>query len=203
MTEQIHISPDGVKYRLIASKTTTSSTDASLKEIVVDSTMIEIIVSDSRLRSVGSQWGHVAIDIDGIVYSRATEEYVKIDRSAYFYGGTVNRANGSIQTSGNLWRDNLGLVLRVSQDEKEKIKDELERRVATDRAFRRSNPNDSTYGVFDNNCSSNVADVLESIGILAHDPRWLPTPVTPAILSSAVSKSKRLVKQKLYPKQPS
>lgn len=50
-------------------------------------------------------------------------------------------------------------------------------------------------GVFDNSCSSNVADVLELVGILAHDPRNLPTPVTPAELLGVLSKSNRLVKK--------
>lgn len=201
MAEKVHTSPAGVKYRLVATKTTTPETDASPKEILVDSTTVEVIVSDSRLRAMGSQWGHVAIEIDGIVYSRAHEEYVKIDKHTYFYGGIIERANDSIRTEGNLWRDNLGLVLRVSPAEKRTIKSELERRIAVDRDFKRARPKESTYSIFDNNCSSNVADVLESIGILAHDPRWLPTPVTPAILDGALQKSKRLVRKNHYPKQ--
>ncbi|WP_081538608.1 hypothetical protein [Burkholderia stagnalis] len=202
MPDRTHISPEGVKYRLIATRTTTPVTDTAIKEIFFDTTAIEVIVSDSRLRSRGSQWGHVAIEIDGIVYSRAHEEYVKIDKSTYLHGGTVSLANGSIRTSGNLWRDNIGLILRLSPSEKEKIRNELERRVSVDRAFKRANPQSSTYSVFDNSCSSNVADVLESIGILAHDPRWLPTPVTPAELSAVLEKSKRLARKNHYPKRP-
>jgi hypothetical protein len=201
MDDQIHISPNGVKYRLVATKTTTPTTDTSVKEIVVDSSTIEVIVSDSRLRSMGSQWGHVAVAIDGIVYSRAHEEYVKIDQHTYLHGGVVALANGSIRTSGNLWRDNVGLVLRVSPSEKEKVKQELERRVSVDRAFKRKQPNSSTYSLLDNSCSSNVADALESIAILAHDPRWFPTPVTPAELSAVLEKSKRLAKKNYYPKK--
>jgi len=201
MSEQIHVSPDGVKYRLIAAKTTTPANDTSAKEIIVDTTTIEVIVSDSRMRSLGSQWGHVAIEIDGIIYSRAHEEYVKIDKHTYFYGGVVNLTTGSIRTGGNLWRDNVGLVLRVSPADKEKIKRELERRVSADEAFKRAHPNESTYSLFDNSCSTNVADVLEMIGILAHDPRWLPTPVTPAELDAVLEKSKRLAKKNYYEKQ--
>ncbi|MEA3126877.1 MAG: hypothetical protein QOD67_3896 [Caballeronia sp.] len=201
MSEQIHVSPDGVKYRLVAAKTTTPTKDTAAKEIIVDTATIEVIVSDSRLRSLGSQWGHVAIEIDGIVYSRAHEEYVKIDKHTYFYGGVVNLTTGSIRTGGNLWRDNVGLVLRVSPADKEKVKRELERRVSADGAFKRAHPNESTYSLFDNSCSTNVADVLEMIGILAHDPRWLPTPVTPAELDAVLEKSKRLAKKNYYEKQ--
>lgn len=164
-------------------------------------TSIEVIVSDSRLISRGSQWGHVAIEIDGIVYSRAHDEYVKIEKPTYFYGGVVNLANGSIRTGGNLWRDNVGLVLKISQDEKTTVKHELERRVSVDNEFKRTHPHESTYSIFDNSCSSNVADALESIGILAHDPRWFPTPVTPAELAAVLEKSKRFAKKNYYPKQ--
>jgi len=201
MGNRTHISPEGVKYRLIAVKETTPTTDKAIKKVIADTTSIEVIVSDSRLRSRGSQWGHVAIEIDGIVYSRAHEEYVKIDKSTYLHGGIVSLVNGSIRTGGNLWRDNLGLVVRLSPVEKEKIRKELERRVAVDRAFKSAHPHSSTYSVFDNSCSSNVADVLESIGILAHDPRWLPTPVTPAELLAVLEKSKRLAKKNHYPKR--
>jgi hypothetical protein len=124
-------------------------------------------------------------------------------RHTYFHGGIVNLTKGSIRTSGNLWRDNVGLVFRVSPAEKEKIKRELKRRVSVDRALKLKQPNESTYSLFDNNCSSNVADVLESIGILAHDPRWFPTPVTPAELNSVLEKSKRLAHKNHYPKQAS
>ncbi|HEV2713739.1 MAG TPA: hypothetical protein VGU64_00655, partial [Terriglobales bacterium] len=139
--------------------------------------------------------------IDGVIYSRAHEEYVKIDKRTYLYGGTVVLANRSIQTGGNLWRDNIGLVLRLSPNEKNTIQRELERRVSVDNAFKRKHPNSSTYSVFDNSCSSNVADVLELVGILAHDPRWLPTPVTPAELSAVLQKSKRLANKNYYPKR--
>lgn len=203
MPEQTHVSPDGAKYRLVGSKTTTPTTNRSAKEVLVNTTTIEIIVSDSRFRSLGSQWGHVAMEIDGVVYSRAHEEYVKIDKRTYLYGGTVTLTNRSIQTGGNLWRDNIGLVLRLSTHEKNKIRQELERRVSVDRDFKKKQPNASTYSVFDNSCSSNVADVLELIGILAHDPRWLPTPVTPAELSAILQKSKRLANKNYYPKQAS
>jgi len=45
---------------------------------------------------------------------------------------------------------------------------------------------------------SNVAEVLEMIGILGRDPRWLRTPVTPAELAAAVSKSNRLATRNVY-----
>jgi len=201
MSEQTHTGPDGVKYRRIATRSLTPVTNAAAKEIVVDTATVEIVTSDSRLHSMGSQWGHVAIDINGIVHSRAHEEYVRVDKHTYFHGGTVALANRVVRTHGNLWRDNIGLVLRVSPKQKLVIRTELERRIAVDRAFKRKHPNSSTYSIFDNNCSSNVADVLETAGILAHDPRWLPTPVTPAEIDGVRQKSRRLTRRNYYPKQ--
>ena len=69
MPETIHVSPDGVKYRLIATKTTTPTSDAEAKEIRAETETVEVIVSNSRLISRGSQFGHVAIVVNGITYS--------------------------------------------------------------------------------------------------------------------------------------
>jgi len=176
MSEQVHISPDGVKYRLVATKNTTPTTDTQAKPITVDSQEVEVIVSDGRLISQGSQWGHVAIAIDKKVYSRAHSTYYTTTLDKYL--------------SDNSYRDSIGLVLRVSESEKQKIQAELERRVAIN----------AEYSLISNSCSTNVADVLEMIGILAHDPRYLDTPVSPKELLIVVSRSKRIKKRIDYPK---
>lgn len=75
MPDQTHISPDGVKYRLVATRKTTPTTDSEAKKIRVETDSVEVIVSDSRLISRGSQFGHVAIIVDGVAYSRAHEGY--------------------------------------------------------------------------------------------------------------------------------
>lgn len=107
---------------------------------------------------------------------------------------------GPYKMSGNGYRDNVGIVLGLSRREKDIVEAELKRRVAADRDFKRRNPGSSTYSVFNNSCSSNVADALELVGVLAHDPRFLPTPVTPAELSVVLQKSNRFVKKVYYPK---
>jgi hypothetical protein len=160
----------------VAEKTTTPTSDATGKRVSVIRTYVEVIVSDSRFISQGSQWGHAAISIDGKVYSRAHPRYFTTTYDDY-----VKR---------NSYRDSIGLVLWLSSREKEIVQAELERRVKAN----------ADYSIFDNSCSTNVADVLEMVGILAHDPRNLPTPVTPAELLNVLSKSNRLVKRIAHPK---
>lgn len=194
-------SPNGKILNKTTTKTTTPTSNTTTKQIQVQLEKIEVIVSDSRILSSGSQWGHVALLIDGILYSRAHEEYVTMDKQTYFHGGTVYLVRGPIKTEGNRWRDSVGLILKLTPTEKLKIRNELERRVATDRDFRQKHPNESDYSIFNNSCSSNVEDVLEMVGILAHDPRWLPTPSTPNELERAIEKSNRLVTKIYYPKE--
>ncbi|MBK0413625.1 hypothetical protein JD974_04320 [Chromobacterium haemolyticum] len=193
--------PSGKDLFLVRKQTSTPTTNDELKKVLLKREMIEVIISDSRMRSMGSQWGHAAIVIDGQVYSRAHEEYVKTDKNTYLNGGVVQRANDTINVNGNRWRDNVGVYLSVSTREKDIVKNELERRIKVDREFKRKHPDETSYSLFSNSCSSNVADALELVNILAHDPRWIPFPVAPAELLAVIEKSNRAVKKELYPKK--
>lgn len=182
MADQTIKSPDGETLRLVSKVKTTPHADNLPKPINTDSTTIEVIVSDGRLISSGSQWGHVAIDVGGTVYGMAHKGYDKRARTKYL--------------ADNSYRDSLGVVLRVAQIEKEKIQQELERRIRAD----------APYNLVSNSCSTNVADVLESIGILAHDPRFLFAPasnvgVSPKELLIVIQRSKRAVKTNDYPRR--
>lgn len=193
--------PSGKDLFLVRKQTSTPTTNDELKKVLLKRELIEVIISDSRMRSMGSQWGHAAIVIDGQVYSRAHEEYVKTDKNTYLNGGVVQRANDTINVNGNRWRDNVGVYLSVSTREKDIVKNELERRIKVDREFKRKHPDETSYSLFSNSCSSNVADALELVNILAHDPRWIPFPVAPAELLAVIEKSNRAVKKELYPKK--
>jgi hypothetical protein len=183
MPEQIHVSPDGVKYRLIATRTTTPTTDSEAKEIRTETDSVEVIISDSRLISRGSQFGHVAIIVDGKVYSRAHEKYFTTGRDDYLYR--------------NAYRNRVGYVVRVSPGERQTIKTELERRV---RLFT-LDPKSHEYSFLDNSCSSNVADVLNTVGIVAYDPRWSAFgTVSPADIVTGLNHSKRVTRKIEYPK---
>ncbi|MFY3383857.1 hypothetical protein [Paracidovorax sp. MALMAid1276] len=143
---------------------------------------VEVFIFDAMMLSVGSQWGHAAVDVDGVIYTRAHSQYASIERAKYL-------------RNNSLIRDYVGLVLRVSSREKRAIKLEFERRIAEQKP----------YDIISNSCSTNVADVLESIGVLAHDPRFQINPassnaVSPKELLIVMSRSNRLIKRINYSK---
>lgn len=185
MPDQTLLENQGEILRLIAKIKTTPHGDRSIKSIDTDSTTIEVLIFDAVMTSAGSQFGHVAIDIDGVIYSRAHSRYAIIPDGEGF-----RRSNLKI-------RDFEGLVLRVSPTEKSKIAKELRRRAEVD----------APYNIANNSCSTNIADVLESIGILSHDPRFQFEPestdmVSPKEILIVVSRSKRLAKRNHYLKSP-
>lgn len=186
MSDQIHVSPDGVKYRLVGSKTTTPADDTEAKKILTQTDSVEVIVSDSRLVSRGSQFGHVAIIVNGVTYSRAHDGYDSKKTYAQYV------------TTQQSFRNSVGYVLRVSPDEQKKIEAELKRRVAVTSR----NPAAHGYSVLDNSCSSNVADVLNLVGIVAYDPRWPAFGmVSPEDIAVGLSHSKRVKEKRIYPKE--
>lgn len=81
-----------------------------------------------------------------------------------------------------------------------KIEAELKRRVAV----ANSDPARHEYSLMDNSCSSNVADVLNLVGIVAYDPRWSAFgTVSPEDIAVGLSHSKRVKEKRFYPKQGS
>lgn len=121
--------------------------------------------------------------MNGRVYSRShSTYYVATDKAKYL--------------ADNSYRDNVGLVLRVSPAEKLTVSHELDKRVNENKP----------YNILSNSCSTNVADVLELIGILAHDPRFQVNPqstdeVSPKEVLLVVSRSSRLAKRVEYIKK--
>jgi len=69
--------------------------------------------------------------------------------------------------------------LAVTPEEKSKIKTELQRRVLENR----------NYGIIENNCATNVVEVLAIAGIIANDPRFIPGLVTPTDMIVALTRS--------------
>nr|WP_160327433.1 DUF4105 domain-containing protein [Burkholderia ambifaria] len=89
-------------------------------------------------------------------------------------------------------RDTVGYLVNASEAEKGIIISEI---------IKRRNEN-KHYSLVDNNCSSNIAEILGKAGILAYDPRWqLPGIISPADLMTGLHHSKRLIGIRRYPKK--
>lgn len=183
MLEQLHISPEGVKYRLVAIRAGTPATEPQLRALRAQTATIEVIISDSQPARFGSQFGHAAIVVNGIAYSPAPRGYDSTNTYAKYV---------AVQQS---FRDSIGYVLRVSSDEERRIEAELMRRVEATN----SDPARHAYSLVGNNGSSNVVDVLQLVGILAHDPRGFGI-VSPADIAVGLSHSKRIKEKRLYRK---
>jgi hypothetical protein len=150
-----------------------AQTQVSDEQQTVHWETVEVFILDS-FPNPKSMFGHVAIAIDDIVYSRAHEKYAVLTR-------------GYIADQQKK-RKVIGYLLSVTKDERHKIETELKRRVAVN----------ARYDLANNSCSSNIADVLEMIGVTAYDPRGFGI-VSPSDLAVGLPRSGRLIKTVRYP----
>ena len=169
--------PNGKMLTLVAQRRTTPLPADSPKAVYLERELIEVLIFDSVLTDPSAAMGHAAIEVRGVAYNRQLDGYHRMKSTKY------------IQDQASR-RDIIGLRLWVTPLEADMLQAELERRVKEGKKYR----------LLTNSCSTNTAQVLEHIGILAHDPRNLQTPVTPAELLAVVSKSNRVVERRNYPK---
>lgn len=168
--------PNGKILTLVAQRRTTPLPADAPKPIYIEREFIEVLVFDS-MPNPSSIMGHAAIEVRGITYNRQADGYRRQAPTAYIYREAAQR-------------DIIGIRLWVTPMEADALQADLENRVNAGKK----------YDLLRNSCSTNTAQALENIGILAHDPRNIQTPVTPAELLSVVSKSNRVVERRLYPK---
>jgi hypothetical protein len=135
------------------------------------------LISDSRLISKGSQFGHTAIEMDGTVYGRAPSAWDVDSRINY-----LKRQS---------YRDTWGYKLIVKSEEKSSILAFIQKQRAQNKG----------YDILINSCSSNTADALGAAGLIVHDPRFSPFTVSPKDLEVGLKHSKRLVDTATYPKK--
>ncbi|UOO76923.1 DUF4105 domain-containing protein [Neisseria sp. Dent CA1/247] len=142
---------------------------------------VEILVSDSSLRHMGSQFGHVAVDIDGTVYGRAVSIL------------SVNhKVNYILRQQVNMRRDTWGYTLAVTKAEKDAILNEIQKQ-------RKEN---KPYNLINNSCSSAMVNVFGVTDILIVDPRWsLGGMLSPSDIMDGLNKSPRVIKRRIYPKK--
>jgi hypothetical protein len=153
----------------------TPKSDTAPVVIHIPTSFIEVLISDSRLISKGSQFGHVAISIDGQVYGRAPSSW------------DVDTFKNYLKRQA--YRDTVSFVLRVEPAEKPRLLAEINKRMAKK----------SEYDIAVDSCSSNASEVLGVIGIIAHDPRFSVI-ATPSDMAVALKKSPRLIQIEQHPK---
>lgn len=89
-------------------------------------------------------------------------------------------------------RDSWGYVLKVTATEKQKILTGIHKRMSANQP----------YSLFENSCSSNIAEILEEAGIQAYDPRWtFVDTISPADLMIGLKHSRRLIARHVYPQK--
>ena len=137
----------------------------------------EIFIGNSIVWGRGSQFGHSAIDMNGIVYSRSHSTYFTTTRDDY-----LNRQQ---------FRDTIGLLLNTTPEEELILKKDLDERV------KKNKP----YDLFDNSCSTNVADVLENINIHVRGPWQFGNAIAPVDLLINLPKTGRVIQRKFYEKK--
>lgn len=142
---------------------------------------VEILVSNSSLRHMGSQFGHVAVDIDGTVYGRAVNAW-DVD----------HKVNYLIRQQSRMRRDTWGYTLSVTKAEKMAILEEIQNQRKGNRP----------YNLINNSCSSAMVNVFGVTDILIVDPRWsLGGMFSPSDIMDGLNKSPRVIKRRLYPKK--
>lgn len=135
---------------------------------------VEILISDSRLISRGSQFGHAAIDINGTIYSRGRSGWFTTTREDY-----LDRQQN--------FRDTVGLLLDTTPGEDDAIEAKIVERIE----------GGGRYDLTSDSCSSNISDALDVIDIETKGP-WQFDIVSPADLLSNIPKSGRLLNRYLY-----
>lgn len=179
---------EGKRFKRIATRTTTSVKDDAGKNVEVERGFVEVLVLDGRIVSAGSQWGHVAIEIDGIVYSRVLERYETGSYREYLIAQTQASGVDIDGRSRGKNRDGIGFLLWVTPEEKSSMRTELERRVKAGQK----------YNLLTNSCSTNVSEVLSIAGIVSKDPRYFDLPVSPKEMLKMLGRSPRLVEKRNY-----
>ncbi len=199
--------PDGRVFQKVSTKTTTHTSENSPKLVFVDQSYyeVEVIISDPIPTQPASWFGHSAIVLDGeTVFSRAHDEYVIVSKQTYMNGGIVSKMVSTVSnppTRGNQnVRNNMGYYLWVTKSELNMMRNDLEKRVAISRANALDNKrfglHNEDYAFWDNNCATNVAEVLFNAGVIDYN-----NVLSPPDLRNNVISSKRYLRYTVYRKR--
>lgn len=134
---------------------------------------VEVFIHDSRLKSYGSQFGHVSIAVGNELYSMSHS------------GLYQTNVNDFIKRQQN-FRDTIGFVLNTTPAQAKAISEKMLEFDGT------------SYDLLTNSCTTTVTSALEAAGIQATDPRFLSWSATPTDLLTALQHSPHVMKLNEY-----
>ena len=140
---------------------------------------VEILISDSLLTKMGSQFGHVAINIGGVIYGRAPSAWDIRGKEQY------------LSDQGDL-RSTIGYVIQLDDAGKQKLLQSVINKIVKD----------EKYSLVDHSCSGEVVSSFAELGINIVDPRWTVGDIyAPADIDNFLKHSKQVIKINPYPKK--
>lgn len=140
---------------------------------------VEILISDVMLTRVGSQFGHVAINIGGIVYGRAPSAWDIRGKEKYLCDQQAER-------------NTIGYVIQLSGVEKQKLFQSIINKIVKN----------EKYSLINHSCSGEVISSFGELGINIVDPRWtLGDTFSPADIDNFLKHSKRVIQINKYPER--
>ena len=139
---------------------------------------VEILISDGLLTRMGSQFGHVAINIGGVIYGRAPDAWDIRGKEKYLFD------------QGKL-RSTIGYVIQLDDVGKQKLLQSVINRILKD----------ETYSLTDHSCSAEIISSFAELGINIVDPRWTVGDIyAPADINNFLQHSKQVIHTNPYPK---
>lgn len=139
---------------------------------------VEILISDSLLTRMGSQFGHVAINIGGVIYGRAPAAWDIRGKEQY------------LSDQGDL-RSTIGYVIQLDDAGKQKLFQSVVNKIVQDQK----------YSLVDHSCSGEIVSSFAELGINIVDPRWTVGDIyAPADIDNFLKHSKQVIQINPYPK---
>jgi hypothetical protein len=138
---------------------------------------VEILISDSLLTRMGSQFGHVAIKIGGVIYGRAPEAWSIREQEEYL-------------SKQKTMRGTIGYVIQLDDADKQKLFESVVNKIVKD----------EKYSLVDHSCSGEIVASFAELGINVVDPRWTIGDIyAPTDIDNFLKHSKQVIQTNLYP----
>lgn len=138
---------------------------------------VEILISDGLLTRMGSQFGHVAINIGGVIYGRAPDTWDIRGKEKYL-------------SKQQTLRSTIGYVLQLDDVGKQKLFESVINKIVKD----------EKYSLVDHSCSAEIISSFAELGINIVDPRWTIGEIyAPVDIDNFLQHSKQVIQINSYP----